>query len=230
MNKKNNQKMNMYAAVLQTCKEHQAAWETIPGFNAAVSELESKLSELHEMHTKHDGILAGVSAVKASFRADLCEHLFVITKALRVKGVLTNDQGLMSRNKITLSGLNGLSANALLHRVTSIANDLTLHGASLSEYGITGESIAETQVLMEEAQVKLFQTRLAIVTRKEMTQSLTEKIRIADRLIAEQLDAFIANFKSSMPSFYKRYFNARMIINYGHGSKTPPQPDDGSLT
>lgn len=229
MRKKDNQKMSMYAAVLQTCKDHQTAWENIPGFYSAVMELENKLSELHELHTTQEGMLAGVSSFKAAFKADLCEHLFVISKALRVKGVLTNDHGLVYRNKVSLSGLKNITANALLHRINAVREDLAIHGASLFEYGVTGEFIAEIQMLMNEAPVKLFQTRVAIVSRKEVTESLKERIRKMDQLISEQLDAFILNFKGSAPSFYKRYFNARIVIDYGHGTKTPPQPDDGSI-
>ncbi len=222
--------MTMYASVLQICKDEHTAWENIPVFTAAVAELESELAILHQAHAEYDVAIAGVSESKNELKAELIEHIYVIAKALSLKGTMMNDKALQIRNKGSLTSWNRLPANALLHRITALQADLELHGAALAELGITSEFIAETQVLIGEVSNVLFAPRIAIIHRKEITELVRKQTRRIDQLLNEKMDILILSFKESLPSFYSSYQSARMIIDYGsHGPKGPAERDDGKV-
>ena len=92
----------MYAAVLQTCRAQQSNWESIPGFVTAVDELEQRLAVLHQIHTEHSTATVGVGMSKKAFIHTLTDHLYLIAKALSLKGLTSDDQGLYLRNKVNL--------------------------------------------------------------------------------------------------------------------------------
>lgn len=231
MNKKDNQKMNMYAAVLQTCRAQQSAWEQIPTFVNAVNALENKLNELHHTHVEQVKATIGAlgsSAGKKALREELTVRLYVISKALSLKGLITKDHNLQISYKTSASGWKSLPGNALMHKTEQMMLDLEIHGESLIEYGVAAEYISETQALFASMNTVLFEPRVAIVNKKQLTQKVKEQRQGIDQLLKEQLDILILPFKSSLPVFFNKYRGARVIIDSNHGTKTPPEPDDGS--
>jgi hypothetical protein len=228
MKKRDNQKMNMYAAVLQTCRAQQTIWENISGFVSAVDELESRLAGLYQTHQEQSTITMGVGMSKTAFRQELIDHFYVISKALSLKGLMINDNGLYIRNKTSLSGWKILSSNGMLNKTESVKADLELHSEGLGEYGITSEFIAETQTLIASISEMLFKPRMAVISRKDLTQKVKEQGQRIDWILNQQLDTLILIFKNSVPAFFNKYQSARMIIETSHGTKTPLEPDDGN--
>jgi hypothetical protein len=217
----------MYAAVLQTCKAQQSYWENIPGFAAAVNELEQRLAVLHQTHTEQSTAAVGAGLNKQLFRDSLTDHLYIISKALSLRGLMLNDYSLYLRNKASLSDWRKLSDNALIHKADGLMLDLEAHAATLGEYGITPAFVAETHALMATITEIIIKPRMAILSKKGLTQRAREERERIDRLLKEQLDTMILVFKSSLPAFFNQYSSSRMIIDTGHGTKIPPQPDEG---
>lgn len=230
MNKRDNQKMNMYNAVLNICRQQQTAWETIPGFVSAVADLEARLLELNHTYALRLSATTGVSVAKNELKTELAEHLYILGKALSLKGLEINDRELDLRNRISLSRLKTLPANSLLHLIEAMQTDIEIHGESLAAYGITASFIDETESLMAQTSNVLFKPRMAIITRKGLTKAVKNQTCYIDKLIKSQLDTFILSFKTALPAFYNAYFNARIIIDYGHGSGGGVnERDDGAL-
>ena len=223
MKKRDNQKMNMYNTVLNICKEQQAAWVNIPSFASAIADLEAQLAELNHTHSLRSTSTAGVSATKQAIKLELVDHMYILCKALSLKGLELHDLALDLRNRIALSKLKTISANDLLHRMEILEADLAVHGSSLESYGISAQYINETLTLVTNTREILFTPRLAIISRKGLTASLKEQTKRIDALIKNQLDTLILSFKAVLPSFYNAYQNARIVIDYGHS------PDGGGL-
>lgn len=220
----------MFGAVLQTCRSQQTVWENIPDFVAAVNEMQARFDELAHMLAEQEVATSGVSATKQALRVELTDHLLVLSKALAMKGLISNNQPLYSRNKISQSDWRKFSGNVFMSKAEIVLADAVLYQGELSASGITPEFISETQALVVSMNQKLYSPRAAIITKKGITSGITKQRQKIDSILNEQLDALILIFKNSVPAFFHNYQSARMVIETGgHGPKSPKEPDDGKV-
>lgn len=221
MDKLISNKLNMYKAVLEVCKSHEASWTGIPGFVSTVEELETALKELDEFAGLQSSKTVGVSALKEEKRKQLVEILLLVQPALEIYGKSIGDLELQYRNRVTKSKITRLSIPKLVVHVNNVEEDLNSFGLALLPMGITSSILNAAYAIIEEARIAGSRPRMAIIERKLYTSSMKEHVKLIDEIVGFRLDKMIRLFKTSIPSFYNLYFNARTIIDVSH--KKPNQ-------
>lgn len=206
-------KLRMYNAVIEVCRDHQLLWENIPGYVSALEEFENRVEILRLRSGIRSNITSGVSDGKRSRLEALYDQLLVVHSALWVYAASTNNFQLMSRNKVTMSDLKRLSIVRLDAHLNNIIEDINEHGEALLDFGITSEFLNETIELINVGSYNARRPRMAIIERKMLTQSLTTISHDLDNLLRFKLDKLMNLFRKSNADFYSRYHNARMIID-----------------
>ncbi len=236
MKKATSQKLNMYKAVLEVCKSHEADWAGISNFADAVGKLEIAITNLDSKAQLQSSKTVGVMANKIQKILLVEDSLMLLHGALEVHGRVIGDAELRLRHKIAVSSLRRMGSSRLNVHFNQIIEDLALYGNALAPYGISPEIVTECLVLIEEARFSLSRPRMAIIERKGYTSALNSQTVIIDEIIKIHLDKMMRLFKKTLPDFFELYSNARFIIDYGHKRSSdsespnvtsPDEPDDG---
>jgi hypothetical protein len=114
------------------------------------------------------------------------------------------------------------SAPDLLHQTES---DCLTNCTALTAAGTLGPTdLSDLNTKITAFNLQLTQPRQVKAGTKAATDLLPEKIVAGDRICERQLDRMMERFKASDPDFYRAYKVARIIVDAGGGSGTPPTP------
>ncbi len=223
MTKKIENRLNMYQASLDVCRNYPSVWSEIPVFANAVNDLESLLLVLRSKIQTQSNVTSGVSKTKNLKVADLHERILVLHKALFSYAKQAQDENLATRNRKSLSDLKKLSTVRLSTNCEQLREDLQVFGANLAPYGLSDAYISESLELISATLNVLNSPRIAIISRKTTTLEIADEMKTIEKLVKERLDTLIFQFKASNTNFYRSYRNARIIIDLHKKHKTPPQ-------
>lgn len=238
-------RINMYAVVLETCKRYEGNWAGIPKMVSALNDLENALNEINSIARLHSTKTLGIASSKAQKLEELYEAVLHVHSAFRALADESNDSGLRIRNRFPDYVLRKMSALEFKTHLEIVAEDLNASGSLLEPFGIDSNRIAEILQLIEEGAAIIGKPRNAIVERKNLTKSLDTKAAVIDRLLMERVDNMVRLFKRSAPDFFNEYFAARKVMKQGvrHQGLTdnstdgsgneslgnvPIEPDDGN--
>ncbi len=238
-------RMNMYAVVLATCKQHEGEWAGIPKMVSAIDDLENAINVLNSKALLHGVKTIGVASSKAILLDRLYSGLEQVHGAYRMLAIELEDEQLKKRNSFRLSSLHRMNAAELKAHIAFVAESLIETGAQLEPFGIDNNRVGEILQLIEESSIALSKPRLAIVERKNLTKAMDYQVDLIDKIVKERVDVFVRMIKSSSPDFFNEYFAARKVINSGvrhqanptntaEGfdsgtvSSVPNEPDDGN--
>ncbi len=235
----------MYVVVLDTCKKHEGEWAGIPKLVSAINEFETALNELNELVSEHSVKTVGISSTKALKLEQLYMALEDVHNSFKVLSIELQDPLMKIRNNFPRTTLLRMSGVALKTHISRVAEDLAEYGALFEPYGLDNARLSEILQLIDECKVIISSPRIAIVQRKNLTESMLNKTKEIDAILKERIDTMIRLLKRKSPNFFNQYFAARIVINRGvrhqkQFNKTsegmnaldigtvPSEPDDGN--
>jgi hypothetical protein len=112
-----------------------------------------------------------------------------------------------------------------LTNCTAIFNAGTANLTEITAAGILGPTdLSDLNTKIAAFNTLLTQPRQVKAGTKAATDLLPDKLDAADRICERQLDKLMERFKAPNPDFYRAYQVARLIVDAGGGSGTPPTP------
>jgi len=214
MNNKQIAKQNMHQAVLLALEENAGIYASVPAFQNAADEFKALVSEIDETaRLQLKSTVEAATAEKADTEITLVNETVKVANALYAMAMVTNNEALLPKARMTKSMLYSSSdRNALIlaRNIFSLAGD---HTEELADYGIDAEAIAQLEQATNAYEQQIAGPRAAISGRKSITSQLAALFARADTLLNDRIDKMMSLFKTSQPDFYAVYFNARNIIN-----------------
>ena len=235
----------MYVVTLDACKRNEVEWAGIPKLVSAINEFETAMNELNELVSEHSVKTVGIASTKALKLEQLFIALEDVHNSFKVLAIELQDPTMKIRNNFPQTTLRRMSGVALKIHISRVAEDLAEYGAFFEPYGLDSTRLSEIQQLIDECKVIISSPRIAIVQRKNLTDSVLIKSKEIDGILKERIDTMIRLLKRNSPDFFNQYFAARIVINRGvrhhkrlnkpsEGLNTqdldtvPTEPDDGN--
>lgn len=221
-------KLNMYQSVHAVLSQYQTVWQGIPAFAGAVSNFESQFELLQTSLVEQSSATTGVSTDKNLRIEELRERILLVQRTLFLLGREQGDTLLQERNRKTKSSLTTMSFGKLAVRCKEVKVDIDAHGSELINYGITPDFIEELNSQLLGIDELNNSVRLAILKRKNATESINDLELAIDKLLRVEMDGLILLFKNT--PFFKAFRHARAVVDYGsHGGNGSKERDDGTI-
>ena len=128
----------------------------------------------------------------------------------------SGDLTLAARVRFSRSAVSAGSSNAVVARVQDIIDAATENLDSLGDRGVTNEKLKALKQALKQA-LKAHDTlralpRNAIAASAAATKALERLFPQVDRLLENQIDRLVWQFRASTPEFYDKYQTARSIV------------------
>ena len=225
MNIKQQTHTKMFVAVLGVLDTFKTLWQAVTAFATARNDLAAAIADIRAEELKQSGPTTGVTENKRLARQALCSAAAVVGGAVAAWADQQNNHELF--NTVDFSApdlLHQTEADCLTH-CTAIFNAGTANLAALTAAGtLAAADLTDLNAKIGAFNTLLTQPRQAKAGTKAATDLLPDKIDAGDRICERQLDRLMERYKDSNADFYGAYQVARIIVDAGGGSATPPTP------
>lgn len=210
----------MYRNVQRVIEANPQSWENIPAFETAVTQFEQLVTELTERLNNRRQVVIGATTNHIAAREALESEVYFIAKLIHAFAQSTQDLTLAEATKWTRSKL----ARQRMNNVIPLAEVMLEHAANfqpaIADFGVDQARIAALESAKNRFEIYIDAPRQAIVLRKTMTEEIDTTVRKVDDVLKKQLDALIFIVKTTDPTFFSNYFNARNVIENNRKAKT----------
>lgn len=225
MNIKQQSHLKMLVAVLGVLDKFKTIWQAVTAFAAARTDLSAAIDAVNAEELKQAGLTTGITQNKRLARQAMCNAAALVGGAVAAWA----DQ----QDNHELFNTVDFSAPDLLHQTEQ---DCATHCQAILDAGTAnlaalsaGQTLAQTDLDDLTAKIKAFKDLLtkpreAKAITKGATDLLPEKLDAGDRILERQIDRLMERYKTSNADFYGAYQVARVIVDAGGGSGTPPTP------
>ena len=213
MEKRSENKFNMYKVVHTWITGNMTTLETLPGFTETFAAFGTLLNEITDLDKQKTTTTQGITVTKAEAR-DLLEKLLIeMTRIIKVYATFNNDQVLLNDIDFTESQLSRSSEQLLLVRSQKTIENAEAIQSEAEAYGLTSERMEALETAYSSFNGKQTTVRNAIVNRKDAGEQLEIKMDEADDLLKGKIDLLMELSQNTQPELYNQYKASRVIID-----------------
>jgi hypothetical protein len=216
MTKNQENRLSMYFTVLQTGNFHSEVWKDSVAFANRFNEFTSYVNRIDKARQIQLRAITGVTQNKKNVMYKAGESGFLISQSIYSFAISIGDLKLAHRVKFSLNRLMRERDTVIFVKLRDIKEFAQKYVDQLADYGVTQEDIDELGILTEQYASIVEDPRQAITNRSRATKELKDLMTNANTVLTDHLDRLIHLFKSSAPTFYQQFINARKIVNLGH--------------
>ena len=215
MNSKEENKLSMYITVQKVTNYHSEVWQNLPAFVTIFNKFEEKINDIRETRLIQEGKITGVTKDKAEAQKKATEKGLQVATAVFAFASVAGNNKLKYRVSYSPTVLLRSRDTILADRLNVINESARQNITKLQNYGVLKSDIDELTTLINTYISMLEDPRQAITNRSRATKELKEHFKQADKILKEQSDKLMLQFKDDHSAFHQQYFNARLIINQG---------------
>ena len=215
MNNTQENKLSMYLTAQKVTNYHSETWKNMQAFVTIFNSFEEKISQIRQTRLVQEGQITGVTKDKATAQNNAIEKGIQTATAVFAYASVQSNNKLKYRVSYSPSQLRQSRDTTLIDRLDVIKEAASQNIAELENYGIVQADIDELTTLINAYADTVEDPRQAITNRARATTELKEHFKQTDKILKEQLDKLMPQFKKTKFAFYQQYFNARLIIDMG---------------
>lgn len=216
MNSIQENRMSMYLTVQKVTNYHKEKWEAHPAFATIFGNFEEQIAIIRETRSVQEGQITGVTKDKAEAQNNAVEKGLQVSTAVFAFASVIGNNKLQDRVGYSPTELRRCRDTILIDRLTVIIEAANQNITELENYGLKQADIDEFQAIIDKYAEKVEDPRQAITNRSRATKELADNFKNIDKVLKEQLDKLMLQFKTEAKIFFQQYQNARLIINLGH--------------
>lgn len=208
--------LSMYDAVLLTMNSNSAIWSGNVAISAIVTSVTSQIAAINGSQTGQINNSRAYTINKATIKSNLLALTILHADAGRSYAAGANNVTLQQELKVTPSFLSHLPDGQLGPYCQNIYNLVSPIIGSLGSYGVTTASLAALQSAINSFLATVGQPHSVRSGAKAYTISIEGQIAAMNKVLKEQLDPLLTQYKTTKPLFYARYKADRKLPNSGH--------------
>jgi len=215
-------KLASHTAVAVVLGDHATDVAAIPGLPAKVAALQAALGEIHRL------AITQIQPTEPSTMESGRLLTEMVDSALGIAGVVTalareRAQPELARSvrvsRGTFRQLPNQQRIWLAQRVHDIAMTVA---PDLGAFGVTDETLAESQARIDAAATGIGLPRDTVVSRRVATVDLGVLLREVGSLLSDQIDRLVFLHRKTKPALYAAYRAARVVVDRSGGGVRPP--------
>lgn len=208
--------LNMYDAVILTLNSNASTWSSNTAISAVVTAAQAQVASLNGSQTGQINNSKAFTLNKASIKANLLTLSLLHADAGRSYAASINNVTLQQELKTTQSFLFHLPDGQVGPFCQNIYNLVTPIIGSLASYGVTAATVAALQSAINSFLATVGQPHSIRSGAKAYTLSIESQIASLNRLLKEQLDPLLTQYKTSHALFHNQYKADRTLPHTGH--------------
>jgi hypothetical protein len=216
-------KFNMYEAVIAVLDSNSSIWNSIPAIVEIKTNVETNIDKIRELRQIQEKDSTGITVNKAEIQENLIAATLKLIGGLMAYATVTNNHELRNSINYKKSDLEYTRDNILYDKALLVYNTAQPLAAELAVYLIGEEDILAVDTLLKEYEAAIPEKRAAVSESKAATQALKQTIKATSFILKDKLDNLMLIFQAVNPDFFNAYTNSRIIIDLGRrhaGSKT----------
>lgn len=213
MDKRSQNKFNMFKVVRQWLADNDAKFSALPGYTETFTQFNNTIDAIADLDLGKSAVVKGVTITKAQARNLLEEGMIEMARIIKVYATFNNNQILLNEIDFTESQLGRSSEQLLIVRASKMMEHANGIQPTAEALGLTIERAEALQTAIDTFNQKQTTVRSAIVNRKDAGEQLEAHMDEADDLLKGKLDLLVELSQNTHPDLYNQYKASREIIN-----------------
>jgi hypothetical protein len=205
-------KLNSYLALQSLLVASKAIIASVPALQEAIDAFMDFIEEIN-LNVKIQASPSGAAEVKRDALKALGDLAYEAAGAVLALADKSADPALAARVRFSRSAVTAGSGNAVVARVQDIIDATTENLDSLGDRGVTTEKLKALKQALKAYDTVRVLPRNAIGAAAAATKALERLFPQVDRLLENQIDRLVWQFRASTPDFYDKYQTARSIVD-----------------
>ena len=198
-------KLNSYLALQSLLVASKTLVASVPALQEAIDALVDFILEIN-LNAKIQASPSGAADAKRDALKTLGDVAYEVAGGVLAFADKSGDLTLAARVRFPRSGVTAGSGNAVVARVQDIFDAATDNLNSLGDHGVTSDKLKAYDT------VRVL-PRNAIGAAAAATKALERLFPQVDKLLENQTDRLVWQFRASTPDFYDKYQTARSIVD-----------------
>lgn len=223
MKKTMSAKLNSYLALQNLLVASKTLVAAVPALQEAIDELVDFILEIN-LNAKVQAAPSGAADAKRDALNTLGDAAYEVAGGVLAFADKSGDLTLAARVRFSRSAVSAGSGNAVVARVQDVIDATTENLDSLGDHGVTADKLKALKQALKAYDAVRALPRNAIGAAAAATKALERLFPQVDKLLENQIDRLVWQFRASTPEFYDKYQTARSIVGVatsGEASSTP---------
>jgi len=213
MDKRSQNKFNMFKVVRQWCLEHEDKFTALPGYTETFTQFSTTIDEIATLDLAKTTVIKGVTITKGEARTSLEEGMMQMSRIMKVYATFNNNQVLLNEIDFTASQLRRSSEQLLIVRASKMMEHANAIQPTAEALGLTVDRAVALQNAIDTFKEKQTTVRSAIVNRRDAGEQIEAHIDEANDILKGKLDLLMELSQNTYPELYNQYKASREIIN-----------------
>ena len=218
-------KLNSYLALQNLLVASKSLVAAVPALQEAIDALVDFINEIN-LNAKIQASPSGAADAKREAMKTLGDSAYEVAGGVLAFADKSGDLTLAARVRFPRSAVSAGSGNAVVARVQDIIDAATENLDSLGDHGVTNDKLKTLKQALKAYDAVRALPRNAIGAGAAATKALERLFPQVDRLLENQIDRLVWQFRASTPEFYDKYQTARSIVSV----PTTGEAEGGSAT
>ncbi|MCU7494532.1 MAG: hypothetical protein HF314_01310 [Ignavibacteria bacterium] len=212
MSDKEQNKLDMYDAVLSLLSDNKEIVSNIPALVSSISRFRKVVDEIRREERTISSEAFEITIRTSKLKDDLIFSLVPVASGLFNFAKENGDLRLKEKCRITQSHFVRMLDRDLLEKAEILRSLAKDHLLKLKKYGINAQKLSEVQAKMTSFRNSLGNKVASFVSTDTMTP-LQELFNEADRILSKYMDNYVESLNGSYAEFYDEYLWTRDIEN-----------------
>ena len=205
-------KLNSYLALQNLLVASKSLVAAVPALQEAIDALVDFINEIN-LNAKIQASPSGAADAKREAMKTLGDSAYEVAGGVLAFADKSGDLTLAARVRFPRSAVSAGSGNAVVARVQDIIDAATENLDSLGDHGVTNDKLKTLKQALKAYDAVRALPRNAIGAGAAATKALERLFPQVDRLLENQIDRLVWQFRASTPEFYDKYQTARSIVS-----------------
>lgn len=206
--------LTMVSVTDKMLANNEVAWKASPPAVRQVTAIRALDADLKVAQQGTTTETTGITEDTETAVQQAIDEAITLSKAVRSYAQEQKNSTLNNQFKISERFLNRFSNGELVEYLRDMLQRMQDMGAPLAEFEVTPAKLTAFEALIDEADKRKSDTRLAITGRKGQNKIIPQKMTEL-RHTFSILDNLVSSWKKDKPDFVRDYFNARQVIDTG---------------
>ena len=213
MDKRLNNRFNMYKVVRDWCLTNSDKLSFLPDFATSLDEFVAVLVMIADLDVVKTGGISNTSTQKNAARDTLERQVMEAIRILKAYAIFSPNGINADDLEMTPTDLSRMAEQALLSRSKKVIQLAVNYQEAAAPYGLVPERLAALQQAHDDFNSKQTAVRNAIVSRKDAGEQLEARMDEADDLLKGKLDVLMEVAAITLPELHNQYKGARVIVD-----------------
>ena len=211
MDKRENDRFQMYKSVEEFLAKNGKITKEIPGFENSFTDFKQSIDEIEKKDNEYQITAEGSTQEKENAEDAMIDVLVKLCSLVYVFARRSRNEQLKAISKVTPSSLKYMRDADLLQRAKALHEQMVENKTAMEPYKITQDDIDKLKATIDAYEERSNTKENKFAEKKSARQELNARFINANEILSEELDSLVDFIKDTHAEFYGKYQAARLV-------------------